>query len=123
MMELMRKMMKATRLAKSSIRGTRAYILMEVAAAAAIIAMAVLALSAALITATHISLASRAVTHGRLLAKSHLEMAAAGVAPARLHDYNLTSTLTTQAQDGQILWRVEVHGPNLHKPLTVVGGP
>jgi hypothetical protein len=100
-----------------------ASILIEVAAAAAIIAVAALALSAALITATQISLASRAVTHGRLLAKAHLEMAAAGVAPTQLDQGDLTSTLTALEQDGQVLWRVEVRGPNLHKPLTVVGGP
>ncbi len=101
----------------------KAYILMEVVAATAIIAIAALALSAALITATHISVTSRAITHGRLLAQSHLEMAAAGVAPTHLHDHNLISTLTTLEQDGRILWQVEVTGPNLHKPLMVVGGP
>lgn len=101
----------------------KGYILVEVTAAAAVVAIAALALSAALITATQISLASRAVTHGRLLAKSHLEMAAAGDAPAQLHHRGLTSTLTTLEQDGHTLWRVEVHGPHLHKSLTVVGGP
>lgn len=101
----------------------KAYILLEVAAAVALIAIVALALSAALISATHISVTSQAVTHGRLLAQCHLEMAAAGVAPAHLYNYNLTSTLTTLEQEGQILWQVEVHGPNLHKPLTVVGGP
>lgn len=100
-----------------------AFILLEVAAAAAIIAIAALALSAALITSTQISLAARSVTHGRLLAQSHLEMAAAGVAPTYLHNDNLSSTLTVLEKEGQILWQVEVHGPHLHKPLTVVGGP
>lgn len=102
---------------------TKAYILLEVAAAAAIIAIAALALSAALITSTQISLAARAVTQGRLLAQSHLEMAAAGVAPTYLYNDNLTSTLTIIDYQGQILWQVEVQGPHLHKPLTVVSGP
>lgn len=106
-----------------NLKNNKAYILLEVVTAAAIIAIAVLALSAALITATQISLAARAVTHGRLLGQRHLEMAAAGVAPVHLHDDNLTSTLTTLEQEGQILWQVDIYGPNLHKPLMVVGGP
>ena len=99
------------------------YILLEVMAASAIIALVALALSASLIAATHISDAARAVTRGRFLAQSHLEMAFAGVAPDYLHDGPLVSTLTQIDIEGTVLWQVEIQGPNLHKPLSMIGGP
>jgi len=99
------------------------YILLEVVAAAAIIAIVALSLSAALIAASHISASARAVTRGRLLAQTHLEQGAAGVAPTHLYADELTSTMTVLELDGVILWQVVVQGPNLHKPLKVVGGP
>jgi len=102
---------------------SKGYILLEVTAAAAITAIAALSLSAALITAAHISAAAQAVTRGRLLAHSHLEQAAAGVAPTCLSDGPLSSTLTIHDVDGTLLWQVEVRGPNLHKPLKIIGGP
>ena len=109
-----------TSICASSVKG---YILLEVTAAAAIIALSALSLSAALITTTQISATSRAVTQGRLLAQSHLQQAAAGVAPPHLYGNGLTSTLTIIEQDGNILWQVEIQGEHLIKPLRVVGGP
>lgn len=96
---------------------------MEVIAAAAIIALAALALSAALICALQIFQVSRAVTLARLLAASHLELAAAGVAPAQIREGNLQSFLTALEQDGYVLWQAEVVGADLPKPLRMVGGP
>ena len=96
---------------------------MEVLAAAAIIALAAVALLAALASALQIFQTSRAVTRGRLLAASHLEQAAAGTAGPYLWDGKLQSTLTILEQEGYILWQAEVQGPDLPKPLRLVGGP
>lgn len=96
---------------------------MEVIAAAAIIAMAALALSAALTSALQIFRVSRAVTRARLLAACHLEQAAAGVAPPEIREGNLLSVLTVLEQEGCILWQAEVVGADLPKPLRMVGGP
>lgn len=98
----------------------RGFILLEVIAAAAIIAVAALSLSAALITASQITAAAKAVTRGRLLAQSHLEMARAGVAPEILEESDLISTLILVEDH---LFHIEVQGTNLQKPLTMVGGP
>lgn len=96
---------------------------MEVIAAAAIIAMAALALSAALASALQIFKVSRTVTRARLLAAGHLEQAAAGVAPHEIREGNLLSVLTVLEQEGCILWQAEVSGADLPKPLRMVGGP
>ena len=96
---------------------------MEVIAAGAIIALAALALGLALTSALQIFQASRAVTRGRLLAASHLEQAAAGIAEPYLWDGNLQSTLTVLEQEGYVLWQAEVQGPGLTMSLRMVGGP
>lgn len=102
---------------------TKGYILLEVVAASAILVIVALSLSCALISATAITEAARAVTRGRLLARSHLEQAAAGNVPETITDGDLVSVLTVLDWDGTILWQVEVSGGNLHRPLKVVGGP
>lgn len=104
-------------------RGLRGFILMEVIMAAAVIALAALVLGAALAGAMQIFRASQAVTRGRLLAASHLEQAAAGVAEPFLWEGELQSTLTVLEGEGYILWQAEVSGPGLAKPLRLVGGP
>ena len=103
--------------------GSRGYFLMEVIAAAAIIALAALALSAALASALRIFQVSRAVTQARLLAACHLEQAAAGVAPPQIREGKLLSVLTVLEHEGCALWQAEVAGEDLPKPLRMVGGP
>lgn len=103
--------------------GGKGYMLLEVLAATAILAITALSISAALITATSVAGTARAITRGRLLAQSHLEQAAGGNAPLRLDWGNLSSTLKCLEQDGCVLWEVVVQGPDLPCPLKVVGGP
>lgn len=101
----------------------RGYLLLEVAAAAAIIALVSLAVGVAMSSALQIFHSAQAVTRGRLLAASHLEQAAAGIGETNLWDGSLHSTLTTLTGEGYILWQVEVRGPGLLQPLRMVGGP
>lgn len=110
-------------MAEGFFRGRKGYFLLEVTAAAAVIALAATALLGALLAAEQIALTARAVTRGRLLAKAHLEMARAGKAPAVLHRDGLTSTLTVLDWGGSELWQVEVEGDHLFRNLTVVSGP
>lgn len=101
----------------------KGYILLEVQAAAALIALTALALTAALLGAVRVFQTAEAVTRGRLLAASHLEKAAAGQVGTVLREGELESTLTPLAGDGYCLWQAEVIGPGLNKPLRMVGGP
>lgn len=101
----------------------KGYILLEVQAAAALIALIALALTAAILSAGQIFQTAQGVTRGRLLAASHLEQAAAGKAETFLREGDFESTLTTIAGDGYSLWQAEVSGPGLKKPLRMVGGP
>lgn len=101
----------------------RGYVLLEVMAAAAVIALVATALFAAMAGALQIFGAARAVSRGRLLAAAHIELAAAGLAGPSLTEGGLTSVLTVLTAEGCTLWQAEVQGPGLAQPLRLVGGP
>ena len=105
------------------LRDRDSFVLTEVLAAAATIALVSLALATALTGALQIFHIAQTVTRSRLLAASHLEQAAAGVAVQQLWDGDLRSTLSSTEVDGHVLWQAVVEGPGLAKPLRLVGGP
>ncbi|MTI94938.1 MAG: hypothetical protein FH749_05530 [Firmicutes bacterium] len=95
-------------------------ILLDVAAAAAIMVLVALTLGALFVSTLQIADTAQAVTRGRLLAQAHLELASAGQAPDVLSEASLTSTLTALHSNGISYWQVEVTGEALPKPLAMV---
>ena len=98
----------------------RGVVLLDVAAASAIMVLVALTLTGLFVTTLQVMECAQAVTRGRLVAQSHLELARAGLAPELHVEHGLTSELTFVEVNGVIYWQIEVRGTALLKPLRLV---